>query len=137
MVLSESKKRSLFLNELDFLFNKTPFGGDILDFLAKEGCSKSKKSPDYYMNPVNAYVDAEWGSDGVTLCLQVLLHSFTSPAVYYIVMNEKYRDFLSQKGYVEGNKLPFYQGHLLFSDFDDARDNLTPLVQQFNICASK
>lgn len=142
MVLYKSNKRTELPRELDFLFDKKIFlnehqvlgsvsGGLHSDPSLSKSESSSPKYHIPYMNSINAYIDAEWASDGVTICLQVLLHSSSSPSSYYIIINEKYRNFLSDKGYVEGTHLPFYDAVLLYSDFDVDNDNLTPLIQDY------
>lgn len=76
---------------------------------------------------VNAFIDCEWGSDGKTICVQVLLTYGKKGCSKYIVFDEKYREFLAEKGYLEG-VIPNMGVNLRFDSFSDEKDMLTNLI---------
>lgn len=86
----------------------------------------------YLFSNLNAFLDCEWDSDGNVICCQIgLTHGEKSRYSYsrstYLVFNEKYRDFLASKGYVEGCLVEL-KTHLLFTRFSDQWDMLTNLI---------
>lgn len=76
---------------------------------------------------INAYIDAEWGSDNHTISLQILLTYGKSGCAKYIVFNEKYRELLKSKGFTEG-VISGMNARLVFNDFLPENDVLTQVI---------
>lgn len=76
---------------------------------------------------INAYIDAEWGSDNHTICLQVLLTYGKSGCSKYLVFHEKYRELLKSKGFTEG-MISGMNVRLVFNEFLPEHDVLTQLI---------
>lgn len=79
---------------------------------------------------LNCFIDAEWGSSGTPLSLQVLLEGEHLRLKKYCVLHVKTGDVFRQVGIVPGFH-PGFNTSIHFSQFKDSTNILTYLVEKF------